>query len=181
MNDAVFDTFPTLETPRLILRGLQEEDAEAVRKMRSNARVGAFIARLPEISLEESKQLIVRTQQMFHDKKAIAWAGQIKESGQFIGSCGLMNIEWENQHAEIGGEMWLDFWGKGYSQEGVMAILNFGIHQLKLHTIEAKVDHRNRSAIALLEKAGFVREALFRERIRIGNQFTDMAIYTLFS
>jgi ribosomal-protein-alanine N-acetyltransferase len=85
-----------------------------------------------------------------------------------------------NKRAEIGGEMAVDYWGKGIALEAVEAILKFGFEELKLHTIEAKVSPENKGAIHVLEYLGFQKEAHFKDRIYFKEHYLDMAIYTLF-
>jgi ribosomal-protein-alanine N-acetyltransferase len=179
LNLSVFDEFPTLQTTRLQLRDIQLEDAEAIFAMRSNGRVNQFIARPQMQQLEDAQALVARTQRAFADRLAIGWAGILRQGSTIIGSCGFNSIEPQNHHAEIGGEMATEYWGKGIAQEAVKAILQFGLDTLGLHTIEAKVNPGNRGAIYVMESLGFQKEAHYRDRIRFQDQFWDMAVYTL--
>ena len=47
-----------------------------------------------------------------------------------------------------------------------------------MHAIEARLDPDNRSAIALLESLGFVKEAHFREYVYFRDVFRDLVVYT---
>lgn len=178
-NLAVFDSFPLLETRRLILRDIRPEDAPAIFGMRSDKRVNQFISR-PEMTQDTAAQdLVERTRKAYENKMAIGWAGALKDGSEIIGTCGFNSIDIPNRHAEIGGEMAVRHWGTFLAQEAVIAILEFGLNTMNLHTIEAKVSPGNRSAIAVLEQMGFVREALYRDRIYFNGTFLDMAVYTL--
>lgn len=178
-NLSVFDTFPVLETRRLILREILPEDATAIFGMRSNQRVNQFISRPDMTETTAAESLVERTRQAYSNKMAIGWAGALKDGTEIIGTCGFNSIDIPNLHAEIGGEMAVSHWGTFMAQEAVETILHFGLYTMQLHTIEAKVSPENRSAIAVLERMGFKREALFRERIYFNDQFLDMAVYTL--
>ena len=59
------------------------------------------------------------------------------------------------------------------------AIVDFGIHQLGLHSIEARVWHTNRGAIYILEQLGFQKEAHLKDALYFKNRFMDIAVYSL--
>lgn len=178
-NDKVFNTFPILKTPRLTLREIRPEDARRIFEMRSNGRVNEFIAR-PKMETEsDALKLTERTIAAYQNKQAIGWAGILRDENEIIGTCGFNMIETHNLHAEIGGEMATEYWGKHIAQEAVKAIITFGLDEMNLQTIEAKVSPHNRGAIYVMEQLGFIKEAHFKNRIYFGGQFTDMAVYTL--
>lgn len=179
--NAVFSTFPILRTDRLTLREIRLSDAYPIFKMRASGRVNQFIARQNMPELADAEKLVERTIQAFENKMAIGWAGILRDSNEIIGTCGFNQIDFQNKRAEIGGEMAVEFWGKNIAQEAVEAIIQFGFEKLDLHTIEAKVSPENRSAIFILEKLGFRKEAHFVDRIFFDGNYFDMAIYTLIS
>lgn len=175
-----FEVFPILKTNRLTLKSIEIEDAESIFKMRTNQRVNEFIARNPLEKMEQAIDLVTRTQEAFLEKKAIGWAGILRDSGEIIGTCGFNTIDFLNKRAEIGGELATEFWGKKIALEAVEAILTFGFKTMRLHAIEAKVSPENRSAIFVLSHLGFVQEAYFKDRIWFENQWKDMVVLTLF-
>jgi len=179
INPRVFDRFPVLTTERLTLRGITAEDAQRIFDMRSNGRVNRFIARNNMSDPADSVALAERTAQAFRDKKAIGWAGLLRDNREIIGSCGFNQIDFPNLHAEIGGELAPEYWGKNIALEAFCAILQFGLDVMHLHTIEAKVSPENRGAIFLLGQCGFHKEAHYRDRIFFNGRFMDMAVYTL--
>lgn len=179
LNQKVFDQFPVLKTPRLTLRNITTEDAVAIFKMRSNGRVNQFIAR-PTMTDEHSAQLLAeKTAKAYENKMAIGWAGVLRDRPEIIGTCGFNSIDVPNLHAEIGGEMATEYWGKNIAQEAFAAIIKFGLEVFNLQTIEAKVSPGNRGAIHVMESVGFVKEAHYRNRIYFNGNFLDMAVYTL--
>ena len=181
LNADVFLKFPVLKSRRLLLRDIQIEDAEAIFEMRSNHRVNTFIPRPEMAELQAAQALITKTRTAFEAKQAIGWAGVLRGSGEIIGTCGFNTIEFQNLHAEIGGEMATAYWGKGIAQEAVEMILEFGFQTLGLNSIEAKVSPQNRGAIAILEGLGFEKEAHFKNRVCFKDAFLDMAVYTKFA
>ncbi len=179
LNLTVFDSFPVLSTPRLTLREIRPTDAPQIFAMRASGRVNQFIARPNMQEEDDAFKLAERTIQAFNNKQAIGWAGILRDNNEIIGTCGFNSIDVANMHAEIGGEMATEFWGKHIAIEAVKAIIQFGLYELKLHTIEAKVSPQNRSAIFILRQLGFIKEAHYHNRIYFNNTFKDMAVYTL--
>jgi len=176
---SIFENFPVLRSPRLVLRKLELSDAHALFAMRANALVHTFIARPLQQSEAESKALIEKTLNAYAHRQAIAWAAVLRGEGEVIGTCGFNRIELQHRRAEIGGEMSPDFWGKRLAQEAVRTIIEFGLGPMGLHSIEAKVDPGNRSAIAVLEAMGFLKEAHFREYYFYEGKFKDLAVFSL--
>jgi ribosomal-protein-alanine N-acetyltransferase len=178
-NHNVFNAFPVLKTHRLTLREIRPEDAKRIYDMRSNGRVNQFIARPQMQKEEDALSLAERTIAAYNNKQAIGWAGILRENNAIIGTCGFNMIDAYNLRAEIGGEMATEYWGKHIAIEAVMVIIQFGLEQMNLHSIEAKVSPDNRGAIYLMEQIGFVKEAHYRDRIYFNGKFMDMAVYTL--
>lgn len=180
VNTKVFEEFPELTTRRLKLRMLSFSDAEAVFRMRSNGRLNQFIARENMDDPRSAEELIHKVEDAYHSKNAIAWAGLLRENKEIIGTCGFNSIDHLNLRAEIGGELNVNYWGKGIALEAVDAIVTCGLNEMGLHSIEAKVDPHNRAVIYLLEQLKFEKEGHFKDRIFFRNSFRDLAVYTRF-
>jgi len=175
--------FPVLETKRLILREIKYEDAVSVFNFRADVRVSEFIARQPAREIKEAEDLIQRMMDAYNNKQAIGWAAERKNSAdkEIIGACGFNRIDFLNHRAEIGGEMAVNHWGKFFAIEAVKAIIDFGFDTLKFHAIEAKLSPLNKSAIYLLEKLGFRKEAHFHDYYLFEGNYQDLAVYTAFN
>ena len=62
---------------------------------------------------------------------------------------------------------------QGYMTEALQLMLKFAFKQLKLHRLEANVQPRNLASIALVKRAGFVREGFSRRYLKIGGRWRD--------
>ena len=178
LNLECFDVFPVLKTDRLTLREIRKEDADAIFRMRSNRNVNRFISRPDMQDPSTALDLAERTISAWKERKAIGWAGVLRDQGAIVGTCGFNAIDFYNLRAEIGGELDVEHWGKHIALEAVEAIVRYGFEVMRLHSIEAKVSPANRGAIALMEHLGFKKEAHFRDRIFFNGVFSDMAVYT---
>jgi len=182
INEAAFADFPVLTSQRLMMRAIEPTDAVEIFKMQTDDLVLRYIAKEKPTTLEEVEALIATLDTAYQKQEMLCWAAVVNEedSEQIIGTCGFNRIEKDNLRAEIGGALSPKYWGMGIAYEAVKKIVEYGLNELGLHAIEAKVDANNKSAIFLLEQLGFVREGYFKDRMYFNGLFIDMCIYTKF-
>ena len=58
------------------------------------------------------------------------------------------------------------------------AVMNYGFDVMKLHSVEANVNPDNGASVRVLQKAGFVQEAHFRENYFFAGRFLDTLIFS---
>lgn len=179
LNLSVFDTFPILESRRLVLRQFRDEDADAIFALRSNDRVGQFIARQPAKTMDEAMEVIAKIYKTYAEKVSISWATEIKSTGQLAGGFGLYRFDHDNHRAEIGGEMLPAYWGQRLAIEAVGTVIQFGFEVIGLHSIEARIWPENKSVVSLLRHFGFVEEGHFKEALYFNGAYRDWALYSL--
>ena len=63
--------------------------------------------------------------------------------------------------------------GEGYMAEGLELVLRVAFRRLKLHRVEANVQPANKRSLALVRRAGFVREGYSRRYVRIAGRWRD--------
>lgn len=94
----------------------------------------------------------------------------LAEDDTHIGWVDLKNFDHKNLNAELGitiGDK--NYWGKGYGEAALKAILSIGFTEMKLNKIWLRVDFDNERAVRCYEKCGFVKEGLMRrDRMRRG-------------
>ena len=180
MLTPTFSPFPVINTSRLLLRQITLADAPAVQRLRSNKEVMQYINRPLTLSVQEAENWIKVIIEALENNNGITWCICLKESpSEHVGSIGLWRIEKENYRAEIGYMLEPSLQGKGLMYEAIKAVLHYGFHGLKLHSIEAQIDPRNAASAALLKKAGFEQEAYFKENYYLRGRFADTAVYSL--
>ena len=64
-------------------------------------------------------------------------------------------------------------------REALHKVLQYGFNELSLHSIEAIINPENNASAGILESAGFIREAYFRENFHFKGEFLDTAVYSL--
>ena len=152
--------FSTIETERLILNEISMNDVDFLFKIRNNDENNKFIGR-KKSSLEEVQQFIIDRIADFKEKKGITWMIYNKETKQNIGSICYWNFNFETNTAEIGYELISDFQGKGFMQEALSKIIDFGFNKLNLQIIEAFTDKNNKPSVNVLLKYNFIQNSEF--------------------
>ncbi len=100
------------------------------------------------------------------------------EDDQMIGFVVLFGIKWRNQSATMAiGIGPSDYRGKGYGQDALKLILNYGFSELGLHRVGLTVLSYNTAAIRAYERVGFVHEGVQRQAIYRDGQRHDMLSY----
>ncbi len=179
INNSVFEKFPQLESKKLLYRNFNLEDSDEIFLIRSNDKVMTYLDTAKHNSVEDSKKMIEAVIESYKNKTGINWAIIKKESKAFVGYFGFWRIIAEHCRAEIGYALKPEFWGQGIMAETLNTMIEFGFNVLKLHSIEANVNPENLASIKVLEKAGFKKEAYFRENFLFENRFLDSVIYSL--
>lgn len=174
-----FESFPRIETSRLLLRELCLEDAEAVFRIFSDPEVMKYSDMDIFTRLEQAELLIERQKRRFEQKERFRWGIALKESNTIVGTGGYVvwNHKWYN--AELGYDLARPYWRQGIMTEAVRAMIRFGFEYMKLHRIEAEVMPENTASVRLLCKLDFQEEGVLHERSFWKGGFHDLAIFAL--
>lgn len=167
------ETLPSITTSRLILRMLREEDSGAVYKIFSDPDVMRFWSSTPYEKKSQAEDLIEQTRVGFEKREFFQWGIANADDDKIIGTCTLFALDKQNLRSEIGFALARSYWGKGYMHETLEALFAFAFEPLGMHRIEADVDPRNERCLATLEKLGFQREGMMRERWLVGGERQD--------
>ncbi len=182
MVELNFLPFPEIRTERLLLRKLLPEDAPELLFMRSDDQVMQFIGREKTKSVEEAAVFIEKINASVDAHESILWAIALKEEPQkLIGTICFWNVRKEHQRAEVGYMLHPEYWSRGLMKEALLAVIDFGFKEMRLHSIEGHINPDNTVSGFLLEKAGFVKEAHFKEDFFFNGKFSDSAVYSLIS
>jgi [ribosomal protein S5]-alanine N-acetyltransferase len=179
INHSVFETFPILETERLILRDFTYSDTHDLYQIRSNPKVMEFMDSQTHKSLTDSREMITLMLDSFIKEEGINWAIENKYTGKMIGYIGFWRLIPEHVRAEVGYALKPHVWGKGFMKEAAWEALRFGFKQLNLHSVEANVNPANLASARMLKSLGFKKEGHFIENYFFDGHFYDSFIFSL--
>ena len=147
-----------LQTKRLILRGWQENDAEALYKYAQNPNIGPIAGWQPHTSIENSCE-IIKTVLSVDENYAVV----LRQTGEPIGSIGLMTskseintAEMAEGEAEIGYWIGEAFWGQGLIPEAVRELVRYAFENVGLTAVWCGYYDGNEKSKRVQEKCGFI-------------------------
>jgi ribosomal-protein-alanine N-acetyltransferase len=173
------DSLPTLEAPRVRLRWLAESDVDALFRIFSDGPMMRYWSTMPMTDRAEAVDLLVRIHRQFAERSAFQWGIERKEDGELLGTCTLFAFHRGNMRAEIGYCLQSPHWKQGYMREALAVLIDYAFRSLKLRRLEADVDPANASSLRVLERMGFLREGLLRERWNVGGVIADSVMLGL--
>ena len=168
-----------LETLDFHLRPSAITDVEAMFTMLSDPESMKYWSDPPISSMEEAVKVLMEDLDSDAKGNSMCWAVTRKGENEMIGKVILFQFSQKNGRAEIGYLLNRKYWRQGVMKQALGAVIEFAFNTLDLHRIEADVDSENIPSIGLLEKMGFEREGLFRERWRVYGEWQDSVMLAL--
>lgn len=140
------------ETLRLVFREFDAaSDGENAYRLNLDPEVLRYTGDQPFASVEDAAHFL-RNYPDYRKNGYGRWAVLEKESGEFLGWCGLKRHP--DHTIDIGYRFFRKHWGKGYATESAQSCLTYGFEVLGLDEIIAHVERNNIASVRVLEKIG---------------------------
>lgn len=146
-----------IETSRLILRHLTWNDLDNLAALYADPQVMTFLGGTR--TYEGTKQQLDWIFDSYEKHGFGLWATLHKADNQFIGRCGLIALEIDDQpEIEIGYALHQKYWGQGLATEAARAIRDYGCLELGFNRLISLVDHDNIASQKVAIKNGLTYE-----------------------
>lgn len=160
----------TLQTERLILRDLTDDDTPALAKILGDAKVMRHSVS-GVLSEQATGEFIDWCRHSYRQNGFGPWAVVEKSSSTLAGFCGL-NAERvdDADEIEIGYRLAPGFWGKGLGTEAARGALAHGFETLRIESLIAIVEPANVASVKVIQKlgfSGFIHSQYHRHGVRI--------------
>lgn len=171
----------TIETERLILKGITPDSYELLMSTYTDAEIMQFWGLTTDAELaKEKKRYAVGIDCLYHTY--VRFALVEKTLGKTIGQSGYHKWYQEHLRAEVGYSLFSEeHKNKGYMTEALAPIIAYGFNEMQLNRIEAYIHPDNTPSIKLVQRHGFSYEGLMREHYCNGGTPEDSACYSLLS
>jgi len=172
-------TLPRIDAKRVCLRMIVESDIDSLFEIFSDEQVMRYWSGPPLVDRQAARALFEEIALANSRGSMKKWGIATLDNDTVIGTATLFNLELSNGRAEIGYAQNRNRWGQGFMNEALQALLDYAFNHLKLRRLEADVDPRNVASIRTLERLGFQREGLLRERWHVNGEIQDAYFYGL--
>ena len=163
-----------IETERLRLRHLTLDDRDAGFMLRLVNDPGWLrnIGDRNVHTLDDARRYIQKTIDMYHRLGFGSWAAEIKETGEPIGTCGLVKRD-AIEDVEVGYALLPEHRRRGFAVEAARATLDHAWNVLRLPRVAAIVTPTNADSIKVLEAAGL----RFARRVTLPGATEEITLY----
>ena len=176
---ATLSDFPVLESDCIRLRGIRESDHDGLFALFSDPQVMRYWSYPAWTQLAQAQAKVEEIIRQRREQDILVWAIAERSSDLLIGTVAVFAFNREQGRAEIGYSLHADWQGRGLASEALQLVLGYVLEELGLRRIEADIDPRNLRSCRLVEKFGFVREGLLRQRWLVNGEACDSVIYGL--
>lgn len=148
-----------LETDRLLLRRLQPGDLDDLYALYCDLEVRRYIPDAP-LTYEEAREEVewFLNGHPRHPELGL-WATIYKETGMFIGRCGLLPWTIDGQaEVEVAYLLAKEYWGRGLGTEAARAIADYGFEKLHLSRLICLIDQDNQASMKVARNIGMTFE-----------------------
>ena len=160
-----------METERLILRKLTENDAEKMFENWTNdEEVCKYLTWLPHHSLEVTREILEDWIEDYDDPETVRFGIELKENHDLIGEIDV--VKYVDGVPVLGYASSRKYWGNGYMTEAAKAMIDH-LFSLGHKKILLELDERNEGSVRLANKLGFKLE---RKENKICSMFKPVEI-----
>jgi RimJ/RimL family protein N-acetyltransferase len=169
-----------LETKRLIMRPISENDCQQIFSYRSDAETMRFQSWIPNNIGDVREFIKNKVASIFN--LADTWFQLVivnKENGAIMGDIGVHFIGPENQQAELGCTLAKAQQRKGIATEALATVIDHLFSKFDKHRVFCSIDPENKPSISLVEGLGFRKEAHFKESIFMDGKWVDDLVFAV--
>jgi ribosomal-protein-alanine N-acetyltransferase len=173
---------PTIETPRLILRALDIDDAVDIFLFSSNPRMTRYTLWNTHETINDSRQFlsdypVSRYANCEPDPIAIVLKDDPIRS--VVGTIGCFWAPKKDAVMELGYNLAEPYWGRGIIVEAATALIDFVFREYAVERIQARVLQGNESSGRVAEKLGMTFEGTLRSFLVVRGERVDVGYYSL--
>ena len=169
-----------IETPRLILRKLDTDDASAMfQNWASDPEVTKFLTWPTHASMEISWALIALWMKDYDKKDYYQWGIELKELGEVIGTISVVSKRDEIRMAHVGYCIGRAWWHQGIMTEALGAVIDFHYDEVGYERIESRHDVNNPHSGDVMKKCGLSLEGTMRKADKNNQGICDVKQYAI--
>jgi ribosomal-protein-serine acetyltransferase len=175
------ETPTSAHAPEVLIRPCRVEDAQAMYAAVRES-LDELVQWMPwchrDYSLQESKSWLRTQVQAFNERKWFEFA-MVDPLGQYLGQCGLNQIDEANRRCNLGYWVRSAATGRGIAASAVLRMRDWAFEYTNLARIEIVIAIGNHRSVRVAEKAGALREGVLRQRLLLHGVQEDAVMFSL--
>jgi ribosomal-protein-alanine N-acetyltransferase len=144
-----------LTTERMGFSIWNGEDAQEAAILWGDPEVTRYLVNGGKMTPDQVIERLGKEIECFNSQGIQYWPIFLKDTGQFVGCCGLRPLEGDVQHMEMGVHLLKEHWGNGIATEACTAVIGYAFDRLHAEWILAGHNPQNRASARLLVNLGF--------------------------
>ena len=168
-----------IESSRLLIRLVTEADLPDLLVINGNDEVTRYLPYAAWQSLADGQAWFKRIEGLNATGNGLQFVAVEKSTGQVVATCLLFRYDEHSSRAELGYVLGREHWGRGIMHEALVELITFAFQTYALRRIEAEVNPANEASCRLIQKLGFTKEGLLRQRWFSKGSAHDTNIYGL--
>ena len=172
-------TFTVIETERLMLRRLRDDDIETLATHRNLPEV-AWMQLWEDYTVEEARELVhdCKVTEPFTAGGWFQFGVALKTTDELVGDL-YLKLDEAGKQAEIGYSFDPKFQGRGLATEAVRGLLHHAFTERGLHRVWGVTDPRNTPSIKLMKRLGMRQEAHSKKDLWFKGAWADDVVFAV--
>lgn len=167
----------TLDTPRVTLRAMVEEDIPLFIPLTKDKDTWTFFTK--DLSIEEElRAWVAKALDEKTEARRMPFTIIDKDTKQVCGCTSYGNVSFEDKRVEVGWS-WLgtEYRGVGVNKQVKFALFSYAFTVMKMERIEAKTDVLNERSRSALLKVGMIPEGVLRSHMQMHSNRRRDSLY----
>lgn len=174
---STFKDVPVLESERMIYKKIVPENSADMFEYSCLEDVTRYLLWTPHVSLTQTERYIKLLQKKYDSGAFWDFGLTDKESGKFIGTCGITSFDDKEKSIEIGYVLSPSFWGKGYATEAARTVMKFCFDTFGADKICAKFMEGNNASMRVMTKLGMKLEGIYKNSMFVKGEYKTIYVY----
>ena len=181
VGDRVFKEFPYLPiNETFTLRDVQLNDASEYYHYLNQPGVREFV---PDACLPSSPEAAKKELQFLRDlhnrRRSVYWTIADRHTNTMVGACGFEVWNRFHHRLELAYDLNPQYWRQGITSAALSSIITYAFNTMDAERIEAYTTTTNTPSMLLLEKLGFIQEAVLRKHRFFKGEFINVVLFSL--
>ena len=156
---------------------LEKEHLEFLRSLRNDPVMNDHLFS-PNIPISQREQELWYEGQIA-DKRNHIFIACVEGIDAPVGYGQVKNIDYFNRSVELGFHIAPEYQNNGYGTALIKGLVEFASGTLNMHRIYLEAFAKNKKAVRLYEKCGFVEEGILRDKVLKNGRFEDVIVMSI--